>query len=254
MSAGLINQVTLLAAEAQAGEIQVTTMSQAGDWFRKNYSVTPPTSVVALDDPKQQGRKSVWYDSRFYRFNVLWDQGTFYVRDLHCFNENVVSPTFSNALATTYFDYETLPVMDGGQWSGNGTNSVGMWPVLWPGGGFLTPQGLPIVKELNPTDLSLVQPLLGGGAFSISCTESNVTCTATNAQGQSLNWSWLLVGGSQQSSVVQNVGSNSISYAFNGTSYQLDLNSGTCQQLGNGNIMLTPDLNGRIVLDLNVDH
>jgi hypothetical protein len=251
MSAGLTSQVGLIAAEAQAGKIKVMTLAQAGQWFTANYSVTPPTSVVALDDSKSQGRKSVWYDSRFYRVNVLWDQGTFYIRDLHRFDENVISSTHSNALATTYFDYETLPVMDGGQWSGNGTNSVGMWPVSASSGSYLTPQGLPVASQLNPTDLSIVQPIVGGGAFAITCTESNLTCLGTNALGQSLNWTWLLVGGSQQASVVQNVSSNSISYIFNGTSYQFKMDLGTCRQLPNGNLGLTPDINGRMVLNLN---
>jgi hypothetical protein len=254
MAAGLTSQVALIAAAAQAEEIQVMTLAQAGEWFRKNYSVTPPTSVVALDDSKQQGRKSVWYDSRFYRLNVLWDQGTFYVRDLHGFDENVVSATYASALATTYFDYETLPVMDGDQWSGSGNYPVGMWPVLLPGGSFMTPQGLPIVKELSPTDLSIVQPLSNGGALAITCTESNITCVGTNTLGQSLNWTWNLAGGSQQSSVVQSVSTNAINYLYAGTGYRLKLTTGSCQQLGNGNLQLTPDASGKLILDLRVSN
>jgi len=252
MAAGLTSQVALIAAEAQAGEVQVMTMAQAGEWFLGNYSVTPPTSVVALDDPKQQGRKSVWYNSRFYRFNLLWDNGTFYVRDLHCFNENVVSYTHSSALAVDYFVYETLPIMDGAQWSGNGTNSVGMWPVQLPNGSFMVPQGLPTVKELSSTDLSIVQPLNGGGAFALSCTESNISCVATNAVGQPLNWAWELVGGAQQTAAVQNTSSNSVSYNYSGAKYQMQITKGSASQLGNGNIRLTPDGSGRLVLDVNV--
>jgi hypothetical protein len=254
MGAALARQVSLISAEARAGNIQVMTLAQAGEWFRNNYSVTPPTSVVALDDSLQQGRKSVWYDSRFYRLNIFWDQGAFYVRDLHAFNENLASSTHTNALSATYFDYETLPVMDGGQWSGNGTNSVGMWPVMLSTGGFMSPQGLPLVTEVSPADLSMVQPLSGGGAFSVVCTETSITCVGTDALGQPLNWAWDLVGGSQQASVVQNVSSNSISFTYNGASYQLKLDSGSCQKLGNGNIRLKPDANGGMVLNLNVSN
>lgn len=254
MAAGLTSQVALIAAESQAGAIQVLTLAQAGSWFRDHYSVTPPTSVVALDDPLALGRKSVWYDSRYYRLNLLWDHGAFYVRDLHCFNENVAAATHSNALATTYFDYETLPVMDGGQWPGNGTNAAGMWPIFATSGGWLAPAGLPAVKELSPADLTMVQPLAGGGAFAITCTESNLTCVGTNGLGQSLNWSWLLVGGAPQASAVQNVGSNGVSYLYNGTGYQVNLEAGSCQQLGNGNISLTPDTNGSLILDLDLVH
>jgi hypothetical protein len=262
MAAGLNRQVTLIAAEAKAGEIQVMTLAQAGEWFRDNYSQTPSTSVVTLDDWQNQGHKAVWYDSRFYRLNVLWTNGAFCIRDLHCFDENMVSPTYSNVLTAAYFNYGTLPVMDSGQWSGNGTNSVGMWPILLPSGSFMIPQGPPLVKELSPTDLSIQQPLVGGGTFSIICTETNVTCTATNGQGQPLSWAWDMVGGAQQTSAVQNVASNSISYIFDpvaadgstgiGVNYQLQLASGagSCQQLSNGDIQLSPDSSGKLVMDL----
>ncbi len=77
MKTGLTQQVALLAEEAKAGEIQVETLAQAGQWFRDHYSLTPPTAVVALDDWKHQNRKTVWYDSRFYRLNILWQNGAF---------------------------------------------------------------------------------------------------------------------------------------------------------------------------------
>jgi hypothetical protein len=64
MKTGLTLQVSLLAKEAKAGEIQIETLAQSGEWFRHHYSLTPPTSVVYLTDWKQQGRKTVWYDSR----------------------------------------------------------------------------------------------------------------------------------------------------------------------------------------------
>jgi hypothetical protein len=185
----------------------------------------------------------------------LWDQGTLYVRDLHCFDENVVSPTYSNALATTYFDYETLPVMDGGQWSGSGTNSVGMWPVLISSNGatsFMTLGGKAVVKELDPTDLSIQQPLNGGGTFLIICCESNVTCIGVDGRGQPLDWAWNLVGGTQQASAEQNITSNTINYNYLGVNYKVETapGAGSCQQLGDGSIRLNPNAIGKLVMVL----
>lgn len=114
MKTGLTLQTKLLAEEAKAGQIKVETLAHAGEWFRHQYSVTPPTAVVALDDWKYENRKTVWYDSRYYRLNALWENGIFYIRDLHCFAENVVSPTHDRILTTTFLAYETLPMMDGG--------------------------------------------------------------------------------------------------------------------------------------------
>lgn len=254
---GLTRQVALFAAQAQAGVIQLQKLSQTGQWFRNNYSVTPPTAVVALNDWQQQGRKSVWYDSRFYRLNMLWDSGTLYVRDLHCFDQDVVSPTYTNVLTTAYFNYQTLPLMDGGQWSGSGTNSVGMWPVLLSSNGTPSPMvtgSQPTVQELDPRDLSIQQPLTNGGNFSIVCCETNITCMGTNTQGQPLPWAWDLIGGTQQSSVVQNVTSNTITYLYQGASYQLQIlpGAGSCQQLSDGTLRLQPNATGKLIINLNV--
>lgn len=258
MKTGLTMQVALLAKLAKDGEIQVKTLAQAGQWFRHHYSLTPPTAVVALDDWKHQNRKTVWYDSRFYRLNVLWQNGTFFIRDLHRFDENVVSATHDTALTTRSLAYETLPVMDGALWSGAGGKPVGMWPVLLSSNGTtsaVTPGGPPVVEELSGTDLSIQQPLGDGGTFSIVCGETNITFTGADGQGQPLRWAWDLVGGAQQTSAVQNVTSNSITYSYTGVNYQLQMapNAGSCQQLSNGDIQLSPGSSGILVLILNGD-
>ena len=116
MRTGMTLQVALLARQAKAGEIQVMTLAEAGQWFRRNFSLTPPTSVVCLNDWKHQNRKTVWYNSRFYRINFLWQGGGFFVRDLHRFDENLVSPTHDTALTNTSLEYGTLPMMDAARW------------------------------------------------------------------------------------------------------------------------------------------
>jgi len=255
MKTGLTHQVSLLARLAQAGDIQVETLAQAGQWFRSHYPLTPPTAVVALDDWQQENRRTVWYDSRFYRINFLWANGAFFIRDLHCFDQNVVSPTHDKALATTSLAYETLPVMDGALWSGSGRNVAGMWPVLLSSNGMaapMTPDGLPVVREITPKALSIQQSLGGGGTFLLVCSETNVACIGMDAQGQPLPWAWNLVGGGQQKSAVQAVTSNSVVYHYNGANYQLRLapDAGSCRQLENGDIRLAPDSSGKLVMIL----
>ena len=251
MRVGLTLQVALLAKQAKAGEIQVMTLEDAGRWFRRSYPLTPPTSVVCLNDWKHQNRKTVWYDSRFYRINFLWQDGGFFVRDLHCFNEKLVSPTHDTALTHTSLEYGTLPVMDGARWSGK--EKAGLWPMLLSSDGGTSPlelDGPPAVSELTPTDLSIRQPLRGGGTFSIICAETKVTCTATDEQGKPLPWAWDLVGGAHQKSVVQGVTSNSVNYRFGGMSYQIKLSPDmvTCRQLDNGVIRISPNSSGKLVL------
>ena len=125
--------------------------------------------------------------------------------------------------------------------------------------------GPPAIQEISPKDLSIQQPLASGGLFTMVCSETNMTCTGIDGQGQPLNWAWMLIGGTQQSAAVQNVSSNSISYIFYpvtangstgaGVNYQLQPapNAGSCRQLGNGNIQISPDSSGRLVLNLNIN-
>jgi hypothetical protein len=256
MKTGLTLQVAILAKQAGAGEIEVKTLAQAGRWFRDHYAVTPATAVVSLNDWKHENRKTVWYDSRFYRLNVLWENGAFFIRDLHRFDEKVVSKTHDRALATRSLAYGTEPLMDGALWSGS--ERAGMWPVLLAPDGKtspLTPEGLAVVKELNRTDLSITQPLLGGGTFNMICRESSFICTGRDGQGLPLPWAWDLVGGAQETSVVQNVTSNTISYNYAAMNYQLHVapSSGSCRQSSNGDIWISPNSAGKLVLLLNVN-
>ena len=253
MRTGLTLQIALLADQAKAGEIQVQTLAQSGQWFRDHYALTPPTSVVCLNDWKHENRKTVWYNSRFYRLNILWEHGAFFIRDLHRFDESVTSVTHETALATTFLAYGTLPVMDGALWSGK--EKAGIWPVLLAPNGEktpMTPDGPPVVQERNTTDLSIQQSLRRGGTLSIVCGETNVTCTGVDGQGQPLRWALEMVGGARQKSAVQLVTSNSIAYHSTGVSYQLRLSSdaGSCEQLGNGAIRLSPNHSGRLVLNV----
>ncbi len=255
MKAGLTEQVSVLSKLAKAGEIQVETLAQAGQWFRRYYSLTPPTAVVALDDWKHEGRKAVWYDSRYYRVNVFWQNGVFFIRDLHCFDESVVSPTHSTALTNTSLAYETLPVMDCASWRGAGTKALGMWPVLLDADDTTSPmtaEGPPVVKELDAKELSIEQSLTGGGRFSIVCGEKSITCAGVNGQGQPLHWAWDLVGGDGQKAVVRAVTVEGIKYKFAGTDYELRLppESGSCRKMGNDEIRVSADGSGKLVLNL----
>jgi hypothetical protein len=255
MKDGFTQQIALLSKLRAAGKIKIETLADSGRWFRARYSLTPPTAVVALDDWKQEGRKSIWYDSRFYRLNVLWQDGKFFIRDLHCFDERMVSPTHDTALTTRSLAYETLPVMDCAVWSDPSDGSKGMWPVLVSDSGANSPlvlQGQPVIKELNKKDLSIQQPLAGGAVFLLICREKTLVCTGLDGAGQPLPWSWILAAGPEQSSAVQSVTANTITYHYQDTEYQLRMKSGSCRQSIDGSLQLVPDHSGKMVLELNV--
>lgn len=143
----------------------------------------------------------------------------------------------------------------GALWSG--TEKAGMWPVLLSPDGEkspLTPEGPPVVKELNRTDLGIIQSIRGGGTFTIVCRETKVTCTGVDGRGRPLHWAWDMVGGERQTSAAKTVTSNGVTYLYSGMNYQLRLSphSGSCQQLENGAIRLSPNSSGKLVLNLDV--
>jgi hypothetical protein len=253
MKSGLTMQVALLAQQARDGKIQIETLAEAGKWFRQHFSITPATSVVALDDWKHENRKSVWYDSRFYRLNLLWENGSFFIRDLHRFDETVASVTHDSPLTTTYLACGTLPIMDGALWSG--ADRAGIKPICLGADGQRFPlqlEGPPVVKELNRTDLSVTQPLRGGGAFFLVCREDRVAFFGVDAQRQPLPWAFDLVGGERQKSAVQSVEGGYVQYHGEGVDYKLLIapGEGSCEQLPDGAIRISPDKSGKLVLIL----
>jgi len=259
MEKGLTYQIPLLARMAKSGKVRIETLEQAGQWFKCNFKVTPATSVVALDDWKNEGHKTVWYDSRFYRLNILWQDDSFFIRDIHCFDENIVSPTHDTPLRQTSLVYETLPIVDWATWSHSGHRQAGMWPVLHGADGAVAPmqpEGAPVVKDLDGASLRIDQSLKGGGSFSIVCTEGDVTLTAVDAKAKPLNWSCDIAGGDGLKSMIREIGESAVALSHSGVDYRLKLGShaGSFQPLPNGGLRLLPGEGGRLVLKLNTSN
>ena len=117
MRTGLEIQIPLLASLRQQGKIRVETLETSGKWFRGKYAVTPPTALSALTDVRDEGRKTVWFNSRYYRANLLWKDNTFRFRDIHLFDERLESDYLTKAGKTNQCIYTTLSFVDGFRWS-----------------------------------------------------------------------------------------------------------------------------------------
>jgi hypothetical protein len=91
MKKGFEIQMPIIANLREQGKVTVKTLGETGQWFKDRYRVTPPTSVTVLRDHSEKDLKTVWFNSRFYRANLLWDQGTLRFRDIHLFDETVAA-------------------------------------------------------------------------------------------------------------------------------------------------------------------
>jgi len=117
MRKGLEMQFPLFDSLRIAGKIRVETLETSGKWFKEQFQHTPATAVTTLTDIRNEGRKSVWFNSRYYRTNLLWEGKSFRFRDLHLFDEKFESAYYKTAGEGNQFFYYTLPVVDGFMWS-----------------------------------------------------------------------------------------------------------------------------------------
>ena len=79
--------------------------------------MTPATSVTINKDIEGSDRKTVWFNSRFYRINLLWENGSLRIRDIHLFNEKLPSVYEKQKATSNECSFFTLPVVDGYLWS-----------------------------------------------------------------------------------------------------------------------------------------
>jgi hypothetical protein len=117
MQKGLEIQIPLLDSLRKQNKVRIETLEASGRWFRENYPVTPATAVTALTDYRNQDNKTVWYNSRFYRVNLMWERETFRFRDIHLFDERFESDYLTQAGVSTQCIFTTLPIVDGFLWS-----------------------------------------------------------------------------------------------------------------------------------------
>jgi hypothetical protein len=117
MSEGFNIQIPLIAKLRDEGKVRIETLAESGEWFKEKFSITPPTSVTVLSDHSEKNLKTVWFNSRFFRANLLWEKGTLRFRDIHVFDEDMKSDYLTQKGTSSKCDYYTLPVVDGFVWS-----------------------------------------------------------------------------------------------------------------------------------------
>ncbi len=110
-------QLPQIAELQKEGKLRVETLIETARNFIKQYSTTPATACTAMSDYTDRDGKTIWFDSRFYRANVLWEGDRMMVRDIHLFDERVVSPYYEKVCTSNQCIYMTLPLVDGCLWS-----------------------------------------------------------------------------------------------------------------------------------------
>lgn len=186
MAKGFEIQMPLIAALKDQHKIRLETMEQSGKWFKANYKVTPPTSFSVTKDLEGSDRKTLWYNSRFYRMNILWEDGSFRIRDIHLFNENIPDIYTTQVATSNECTFFTLPVVDGYLWSKPGQLAGLRLKALVNGQEVTLKGGDPVFKNLDQETVLVLWPLSQGGTLQVTLKEKTAAIRLTG--NQSLNW------------------------------------------------------------------
>ncbi|OXM16727.1 hypothetical protein [Paenibacillus herberti] len=238
---GLIDQIGLLQTWQERGELIVETLADSGTWFKAEHEVTPASAITALHYWKEEGRKSIWYCSRFYRLNLFWEDQQAYIRDFHIFDERYAERYLHEPCRTADSIYDTLPVMDGARWS-NSLIKAGIWPMVRSSDGELVPlrcqEDSLEVTEVSQDELLMVAEIIEGGTLRINCSQNSVTIMADQC-----DWGLQMIWSDRKQEPHMIAASDEIGYEYNGYHYTVHCKKGDVGELskGAGSIWIQPE-------------
>ena len=138
MKTGYELQVAEFVRRRDANELGFECMGDTGAWFQKTFAATPPQATTALTDTLGGSRRSIWYHSKFYRANLLLQDDAIRIRDIHLFDQNYHERYLAETCKEHAAVFDTLPVLDGLQWSTKDHRAWGT-PLLLRDGGIVHP-------------------------------------------------------------------------------------------------------------------
>ena len=251
MREGLEMQMPLIDSLRRAGKVRVETLGESGRWFRKRFPLTPATAVTTVSDVRGEGNKTVWYDSRYYRANLLWEKGRFRFRDIHLFDERFKSEYLDIPGTGDRFLFYTLPFVDGFMWS-KGEDRAGLSLVRTGSDGQAEELRLdsPEVKERGRSVLEVRGNDQYGDTFRITLHDDRIEVSSPDAD-KDVAWALQLHAAPGTELPFTDVGGKSANAVFRGHSYSVTCSEGRFEKAAEGDshvLRIIPD-NGKITID-----
>jgi len=245
MRQGFEIQMPMIARLLKAGDVSVQTLAETGAWFKGKYKLTPPTSVSVLTDISDKNQKTVWFNSRFYRANLLWDQGTMRFRDIHLFDESVASAYLTKAGTSNQCFYYTLPVVDGFNWSS--LQSIAGLRLKTSAGQEIE-GGMPTVDDGTDGELTIKWPTLSPkGVITIKFNETSVSISAAGDMQD--NWHLELSSAKKAKLPFEKIENKKLSCSYMNAAYSILAKQGTFTGETDSALRIIPECNS-IVLGL----
>ncbi len=248
MKKGLEIQIPLIDSLRKQNKVRVETLEQSGKWFKKQFPVTPATAVTAMTDVRNLGHKTVWFNSRYYRANLLWKEDAFRIRDIHLFDERLESDYLKKAGTSNQCIYMTLPIVDGFLWSTR-EELAGLRLMRSDASGKTEELLLanPVVTELGGNVLQVKATEKSGKVFTIIFHEDSFEMKCENADK---DFTWFLEMTAAKSAKLPfvSVEDKQITAAWNGFAYAIGCREGHAENAEGSVFRLRPE-NNRIVMD-----
>lgn len=247
MREGLEMQMPKLDSFRRLGKLRIETLEESGRWFREHFSTTPPTAVTALSDPRGEGYRSVWFNSRYYRANLLWRGDDFRIRDIHLFDERFASAYVDRKGEGSRFFFYTLPVVDGHRWSTPDDRAGLRLVQLLPTGERQTLRlGAPVVTEPDDRSLHIECRTPEGHPFGLLFDEEGFTVEGPAASD--LAWSLELHAAPGAELPFTALSGDRIEARFEGFGYALRCDEGSVSADASTPLRLSPSKEGRLAL------
>jgi hypothetical protein len=243
MSKGFEIQMPLIAKLRDEKKLKVETLVESGTWFRKHYKTTPATSITVNEDLGDSDRKTVWFNSRFYRANLLWEKGTLRFRDIHLFNEKLPSDYLTKKVETNVCAFYTLPFVDGYLWSTPRDIAGLRFKTVENGKEVLLTGGDPKVTNPAAGKLHISWPLKSGnGTLIMDLDEKKVVIKVTGKVSN--NWFLDLNITGKADLPFKKIANSKISCQFKGLNYQISTPNGSFSRPNNSDIFrVKPGMN-----------
>jgi hypothetical protein len=185
MKKGLFYQFETLNKLHNEGKVTIETLCETGIWYKNMFPKTAATTVAALTDWQEKGRKSLWYESRFFRVNFYEEDGRVWIRDIHKFDEQYKERYLSQVCDGHQMYYDNLPVIDGNRWSG-GSIRAGIYPSLLSPSGKLIPINGSMSVEYLSDDRTLIQITDTDISLKIICKPTGLCFSLSAPKGSTL--------------------------------------------------------------------